>query len=147
MKTTEQTLLIVDNDPEFKKHFDQFKETVLQYVERGFAYNGMPLSIGHLNKNGAPSIVPCHLENGHSINFRNDLPMALFNNGFRVDQFGMFFVAENALSFSHGTMAYAAFKGKISASLRRNGGYNESLQHDETATAIALIGRIVKPVA
>lgn len=146
MKTTEQTLLILDNDPEFKASFDAFKDVVLSSAAGGFSYKGKELKIVAVNKqNGTPARLEVKLDNGHAMGFSNDLPMSLYNAGYRINQFGMLFVADSPLSFSRGSVVFAAFRSKISRSLRKEVGYNESVTHDELVAAIALLKRIFLP--
>lgn len=144
MKTTEQTLLILDNDAEFKPSFDKFKDVITSAAILGFSYRGKPLEIVETNKhNGTPSLFISRQDNGDHISFRNDLPMSLFNAGYRIQQFGLLFVSANQLSFSDGSHVFSAFKTKICRSLRKEVGYNESVTHDEEAAALALLGRIM----
>lgn len=146
MNSTEQTLLILDNDINFRRMFDGFKEIIQQEVASGFCYNGKDLVVTLTNNsNGIPLHISYKEDLPHQRIFRNDLPMSLFNAGYRIHQFGFLFVSENNLSFSHGSQLYSAFKSKITGSIRKEVGYNEQKNHSIENAAIALLKRILKP--
>lgn len=138
-KTTEQTLLILNNDPVFSQVLRMFTESVRVCIADGCQYKGLPLSA----PTSAGIMVCAPL--GKPLNFRDDLPVYLRQAGYQVQQFGMLFVAQGALSFSHGQSLFAAMKDKITASLRRAVGYNDSLAYPVEPALLALLTQIITP--
>lgn len=134
-KTTEQALLILQNDASFQVSFSAFASFIQQGISEGFAFHGHPLQ---LSENETRAYCD-------RMSFRNDLPVELKNAGYRVEQFGTSFLACGALSFSAGTNVCASLRDKITGAIRRCVGYNESLQYPINNAFLALLSTLVTP--
>lgn len=143
MKPVSETLELLQNFNEFKGTVQYFNSIFKDYASKGFYWNDTPLFIDSLDKRGLPISISCSYNENYRLSFRNDLPMSLFNAGYRINDFGLLFLSQNNISFSEGSHYFSSFQSKIKSIIRKNFGYEEEKQHSIELVVIELIKTVI----
>lgn len=148
IKTIEQTMLILDNNAYVKFCLDSFKDRLLNdFIGKDFSFDGSPVSVLSLHSNGMPNKMVCRTDTDYPVSVHCDMPMYLFNAGYRPSQFGNLFLTVNNLEFSVGSAHFYEFKRMIGGVIVKHMRHTGFEEHDIDKAVIVILGRFLKPEA
>lgn len=134
-----ESVKMIDNNPTMQKRIALFTELMKKGIDEGLSYQGYPAVVTRRVGDDV-AFLRCNIEGDNKPLFAS-IPKALFDAGYRFEQFGSLFIAN--FNLSNGAELVSSLKANINAFLKPR--WEGNVEHDIDGVLLTLIGRIVKP--
>ncbi|MEZ8292373.1 hypothetical protein AB6D11_00820 [Vibrio splendidus] len=128
MNTLEQSLLVLNNQPQTKGKLASFERLIQRHVIMGLPEDWVKTENGDY-------MVPSQVEGGSGIPllYRCKAPTYISSSGLRAESLGTLFFEPGALSFSRGERVLGELSGALRSLMVQHGGVSFGTQHDYSA--------------